>query len=201
MVKWVILMFALAVAIAVASVVVMLNLEQEPSTGIAGGSPGETAAITSPRLGVDLLKKVDPPVPVPPGEFTDASGKVLHIADFRGRSVLLNFWATWCAPCLQELPALDRVAAELKAENFVVLPISTDRQGTEVVKPFYEKLQLKELGLYFDPKSTFSQAAKVQVLPTTLLIDKDGRIVVAGEGAVEWDVPEVKAFLREQAKR
>ena len=90
------------------------------------------------------------PRPMPPIYFDDAAGRSLTIADFRGRVVLLNFWATWCEPCRQEMPTLDRLAAKLGGPGFAVVPVSIDRGGAAAVKPFYKKLGLEKLAIYLD---------------------------------------------------
>ena len=109
--------------------------------------------------------------------MTDGDGKPVTLQDFAGQVVLLNFWATWCAPCVREMPSLDRLQAKLGGEGLAVVTVSRDRGGANVVMPFYERLELTNLGVYLDPKGAFSRAFKVRGLPTTILIDREGRVV------------------------
>ena len=128
--------------------------------------------------------------------FMDADGKPATLADFKGRLVLLNLWATWCAPCVKEMPALDRLQAELGGEDFQVLALSLDRGGAGVVRPFYEKAGLKNLGIWLDPKSGAMRTLKPRGLPTSLLIDREGRVLGRIEGAADWAGPEAAALIR-----
>src|SRR5918995_3017081 len=88
--------------------------------------------------------------PMPDIEFENGQGEALSLADFRGKVVLLNIWATWCAPCRREMPTLERLQAELGGPDFEVVALSIDRKGLPVVKEFYEELGLRELGMYVD---------------------------------------------------
>jgi thiol-disulfide isomerase/thioredoxin len=156
----------------------------------------ETGAAEPPRLGEFV--PVSPPQPAPPFSFADPGGNTVSLADFAGKLVVLNLWATWCAPCLREMPSLDRMQARL-GEAVVVLAISEDRGGNKVVEPFIEKLGLKSVKFYLDPKSGAERAFKVQGLPTSFVIDRGGKILGQVEGAAEWDSPKLldtlKSFL------
>jgi thiol-disulfide isomerase/thioredoxin len=135
------------------------------------------------------------PRPVPAIRFTDGDGRELTLADFRGRVVLLNIWATWCVPCRKEMPSLDRLEKQLDRKDFIVLPVSIDRKGLSVVKPFYEELGLASLGIYLDTSGSIQGALAVPGIPTTLLIDREGREVARKMGAAEWDSPEMVALI------
>jgi len=126
----------------------------------------------------------------------DAEGKERHLAEWRGKGVVVNFWATWCAPCVKEMPQLDRLKAMLATEGVDVLAISEDRQGIAVAKTFHEVNKLRDLAVMADPKGGLLRAFKGQGLPTTVLIDRQGRHVGTVTGAAEWDAPEVVAFLK-----
>ncbi|GAB4176967.1 MAG: hypothetical protein OHK0024_14550 [Thalassobaculales bacterium] len=136
------------------------------------------------------------PVPAPETGFRDEAGNALSLADFRGRVVLLNLWATWCAPCVREMPSLDRLQAALGGEDFVVLALSSDRGGAGAVRPFFDRLGLARLGVYLDPGGAMPRALQVKGLPTTFLIDRDARLLGAYLGPAEWDSPEAIALIR-----
>lgn len=127
-----------------------------------------------------------PPRPAPQVSFTDAAGASANLSDFAGRPVLLNLWATWCAPCRREMPSLERLQTRL-GDKIKVLAISEDIGGSKAVAPFVAKLGLKEVKTYLDPKSTLTQAFKVDGLPTTFLIDRRGQLLGRVEGEAEWD--------------
>ncbi len=138
---------------------------------------------------------LDPPVPAPLETFAALDGAAVRLADFKGRVVVLNFWATWCAPCIREMPSLDRLQAALKDRDLSVLAVSIDRGGAKVIVPFAERLRLEHLGLYHDDKGALFQAFGVTGLPTTFLIDRQGGTVGAYPGAAEWDGPEARALI------
>lgn len=142
------------------------------------------------------LDAADRPEPAPEISFSDAAGNRLTLIDFRGRVVLLNLWATWCAPCVEEMPSLDRLQARLGGEDFQVLPLSIDREGLDAVQPFYGELGLDHLGVYLDPMGAAPRAFGAVGLPASYLIDRDGRVVAALAGAREWDTDASIAELR-----
>lgn len=138
----------------------------------------------------------DPVRPAPAGVFTDGDGNPVRLADFRGRVVLLNLWATWCVPCVLEMPALDRLQASLGGQTFTVLALSQDRDGIPAVVRFYEKYDFGNLGIYVDSEGGIGRALRVGALPTSVIIDRDGNMVGELVGAAEWDAPEAKALIR-----
>ncbi len=156
------------------------------------------AAAEPPLQGVfkDNFTLLDPPVPAPQAPFSDASGRELTLAKFEGRVVLLNFWATWCAPCVREMPTLDRVQVKLGGDGLSVVAVSEDRGGLDVVDPFLKQLGLKHLEIYLDPRGTLAREFGLAGLPTTLLIDAEGRLVGGLEGPAEWDSDEALALIR-----
>jgi thiol-disulfide isomerase/thioredoxin len=137
-----------------------------------------------------------PPRPLPEFSFTDAEGKPHGLADFAGRGVLINLWATWCPPCVAEMPALDRAQAALAGEGVVILPLSSDRGGKVMVEPFYREKGIHQLGLWLDPRGAASRALGARGLPTTLVVDRQGRERARVEGDQPWDSPEILAVIR-----
>jgi thiol-disulfide isomerase/thioredoxin len=137
----------------------------------------------------------DPPAIVPNLEFADGQGEKRTLADFRGKVVLLNIWATWCLPCRKEMPTLDRLEAVLGGDDFMVLPLSIDRGGAERVKKFYAEIGVQHLPIYVDSSRTANSALDVLGLPATLLIDQRGRELGRLSGAAEWDAPAMISFL------
>lgn len=142
------------------------------------------------------LVTIEPPKPVPPLTFTDAEGKPYDLGDFDGRMLLVNLWATWCAPCVAEMPALDRAQQALEAEGWSVLPLSSDRGGKAQVEPFYQRIGLKHLRIWLDPRGAAGRQLGARGLPTTVIIDRQRREVARLEGEAEWDSPDMLARLR-----
>lgn len=136
------------------------------------------------------------PRSLPEIRFVNAEGRALTLADFRGKVVLLNIWATWCGPCRREMPTLDRLQAKLGGPPFEVVALSIDRAGLDAVKPFYEELKLQRLAIYIDRSAKVSHQLAVVGIPTTLLIDAEGREIGRLAGPAEWDEPQFVAFIR-----
>jgi thiol-disulfide isomerase/thioredoxin len=132
--------------------------------------------------------------PAPAVPLTEAAGNTANLSDFQGKLVLVNLWATWCEPCLREMPSLERLQARL-GERIAILAVSEDRSGSKVVEPFIEKLGLKAVKFYIDPKSAIGHAFEVRGLPTSILIDREGRVLGRVEGAAEWDSPKIIAII------
>lgn len=129
--------------------------------------------------------------------FEDGAGQPLSLEDFRGRVVVLNLWATWCAPCRREMPSLDRLQAAHGGDDLVVLPLAVDRAGVDKIEEFYAETGVEHLKIYRDPKAAASRALGALGLPTTVLIDRDGRDVGRLLGPAEWDEPAALAVLEE----
>ncbi len=182
---------ALGVAIGVA--VWLASPSQTPMPATAATAQAQRAAFE--------FRPLDEPRPLPALRFTDADGHDLTLGDFRGRLVLLNIWATWCGPCRKEMPTLDRLQARLGGPDFEVVALSIDRQGLAVVKPFYEELGLKALRIYLDASGKATQTLGTVGVPTTLLIDQEGREIGRVLGPAEWDSPEVESVIRRYMKR
>lgn len=130
---------------------------------------------------------LETPRPLPPLSFVDGDGAAVTLADFHGRIVLLNVWATWCVPCRKEMPALDRLQGKLEAADFAVVPLSIDHRGRDAVERFYREVGLTSLRLYLDPSGKAPYTINAFGMPTTLLIDRDGRELGRVIGAAQWD--------------
>jgi thiol-disulfide isomerase/thioredoxin len=141
------------------------------------------------------------PQPLPEIQFENGQGEAMSLADFKGSVVLLNIWATWCAPCRREMPTLDRLQATLGGPDFQVVALSIDRQGLPVVQAFYDELGLETLPIYVDESGKAQRALSVLGIPTTLLLDREGDEIGRLLGPAEWDSPEMMAFFRDYLKR
>ena len=154
-------------------------------------------ATTPPRTG--WMEKFTPavkPDPLPATGFTEQDGTIRTVKDFGGRIVLMNFWATWCAPCVREMPSLLRLQEKLGSRDFTVIALSEDRKGWEKIAPFREELGLTALPLFHDVGSKMMFGAKVRGLPTTILIGRDGKELGRLTGDAEWDSDEAVALIR-----
>ncbi len=143
-------------------------------------------------------RPTEPPAPAPDAAFLGPDGSDITLDRFRGKLVVLNFWATWCAPCRREMPTLDRLQESLGGERLEVVALSIDRDGAERVDPFFEKIGVRRLQRYLDPRNALGKAMAVRRLPTTIVLDAEGREIGRLEGPAEWDAPEIVAFLAAQ---
>lgn len=134
------------------------------------------------------------PFAAPTISLTDSDGHTLELSELRGKLVLVNLWATWCEPCLREMPSLERLQSRL-GERIAVLAVSEDRGGNKAVEPFIAKLGLKSVKIYIDPKSEVGHAFGARGLPTSFLIDRDSKVLGRVEGAAEWDSPKILGVL------
>lgn len=162
------------------------------------------AAIMMGAASVLLIetRREQPPAPVLAGlTIETADGRKLSAEVFRGRFVLLNVWATWCPPCVKEMPSLDRLQAMKGSGTFEVVALSIDRQGLEVVQPFFQRTGLTRLAIYLDREARSMPALKITGLPTTVLIDPAGREIARWPGAREWDQPATVAEIDENIAR
>jgi thiol-disulfide isomerase/thioredoxin len=173
--------------------VLLYRLATVPPSAERAGAANDGAIAATYGKFTPLAEKL----PAPDLNFAAQSGKSVALADFRGRLVLINLWATWCAPCVQEMPSLARLQARMP--ELAVLAVSEDRQGDAAVAPFVAKLGLAGLGIYLDPKNEAVHALKVDGLPTSILIGRDGKIDGKLEGAADWDSQAMLALLRRYA--
>ncbi|TAU14709.1 TlpA family protein disulfide reductase [Rhizobium ruizarguesonis] len=169
--------------------------------GLAGifalRTPGGPTLQSAPRGFV--LNEVQSPVP--DVQFTDHEGRPRALADFRGKVLVLNVWATWCLPCRKEMPTLDRLQAALGGRGFEVVALSIDRQGAEAVKGFYSEVGVRHLSVRIDTTGKALSDLAVVGLPTTILIDAERRELGRLMGPAEWDGPEMDAFLKKIVER
>ncbi|WP_328600474.1 TlpA family protein disulfide reductase [Mesorhizobium xinjiangense] len=174
---------------AIAIVGVIYFSGDTPMRAPQGGGQAETVSSRS-----FVMHEV--PRPLPEIKFEDGNGEALTLADFSGRTVLLNIWATWCVPCREEMPTLDALEADLGGPGFEVVALSVDRAGPDVVRKFYAEIGIRHLGLYIDASMQASFDLGAPGLPTTLLIDGEGQELGRLIGPAEWDTPEMIAFLK-----
>lgn len=133
--------------------------------------------------------------PLPEVAFTNGEGKPMTLAHFKGKTVLLNLWATWCAPCRKEMPALDSLQKELGNDKFEVVALAVDRGGIEGAKKFLTETRVSNLKLYVDATARGTSTLKAVGLPTTILIDPEGREIGRLMGPAEWDSTDAKKLI------
>ena len=128
--------------------------------------------------------------------FFDTGGKELTLNDFKGRLTLVNFWATWCAPCRKEMPSLEVLSNQLSGDTFQVLTIATMRSSEEAVKKFFNDNNIIDLPKFRDPKGYLARASGVAALPLTILLDRNGNEISRLIGDADWAQDETIEFIK-----
>jgi thiol-disulfide isomerase/thioredoxin len=131
----------------------------------------------------------------PPLVFQDESGATVDLSAFRGKVVLLDFWASWCKPCRDEMPTFDRLQERLRSRGLAVVPVSVDLKGMPAVDAFYSELKIRHLPKYVDETRDGAKAVGLMGIPATLALDRNGREVFRVEGPLDWNGPAVVARL------
>jgi thiol-disulfide isomerase/thioredoxin len=152
------------------------------------------AAASNDNIALGQFSPAETPHPTPEIAFTGLDGKPASLADLRGKPVVVNLWATWCQPCLREMPSLERLQQKLGG-RLTVAAVSQDRGGEKTVTPFLAKLGLDKVKVYLDPKSEVGKAFGVRGLPTSIVLDAEGREIGRVEGAADWDSDKIRTVL------
>ena len=197
--------WALAALMGFGAVYVTLGRpDNAPLTAATANQPQkqQTAAAEAPAASGKLTAFVTrkPPEPLPDIAFQNATGDLLTLSSFKGKVVLLNLWATWCAPCREEMPSLDRLQKSLGSDKFEVVALSLDRKGTEASSKFLSEVKVTNLKLYVDPTAKQGTVLKLIGMPTTILIDKEGRELGRLAGPAEWDSDDAKKLIEAALK-
>jgi thiol-disulfide isomerase/thioredoxin len=161
-------------------------------------TPRAEAASSYPPIAGTMIKFVasDPPVPVPDTPFISADGQTIKLSDFKGRLVLVNFWATWCGPCIRELPSIDNLRRAVSDPRLEIILVSIDRGRAKVHRPFLAQLGITALTSASDPRASLLRALKGPGIPITLLISPQSQILGRLIGDAEWDTPEALALIQ-----
>ena len=163
-----------------------------PSSGYGSAAEVETDSPDRTILG-EFIRSPQPS-PAPAITFSEMTGDTVPLSDFRGKLLVVNLWATWCAPCLREMPSLDRLQSQF-GDRLAVLAVSEDRGGSKTVEPFITKLGLKSVKFFVDPRSEVGHTLNVRGLPTSVLIDREGKVLGRVEGAADWNSPKMLGII------
>ena len=195
-------LYSLAAAVAAIAGFLTMTLvdrfDGRPAAEIAVANAQSPAASDAPAgTGLEKLVHVKPPKDLPDVAFTDAAGAEHKFGEWKGKVVLVNLWATWCAPCKREMPSLNRLQAKLGGTDFTVLPISLDRNGPDKPGKYLAASKLDNLPLYLDSPNALLQTLAAPGLPLSVLLDKEGREIARMAGPAEWDSAEAETIIRD----
>ncbi|NNF23875.1 MAG: TlpA family protein disulfide reductase [Rhodobacteraceae bacterium] len=162
----------------------------------ANAALADTAGLEALREG-DMRKLMfhSEPMASSAESFTTADGETRSLADWRGKHVLVNFWATWCAPCRKEMPALDALAAEFGGDSFEVVTIATGRNPMPAINRFFEEEAIENLPILLDPSQALARDTAVLGLPITVILDPDGQEIARLRGDADWSSDSAKAII------
>lgn len=145
--------------------------------------------------GLTKIAPTEPVKPVPDIAFTDRDGNEKQLSDWEGQVLLVNFWATWCVPCREEMPALDNLQAALGGDDFAVLTIASGRNAIEGIDKFFAENGIEGLPVLRDERQALSRKMGVLGLPVSVLIDREGNEIARVIGDLEWDSDVAKDLI------
>jgi thiol-disulfide isomerase/thioredoxin len=154
-------------------------------TEFVGFGPKAPPAVDTAAL-PEGFKPMEPPMQMGGYAFQDAEGNTVRLADFKGRPVILNIWAKWCAPCLAEMPKLNQLQADAAPGTLAVVTVAVDEPDPTKVRDFLANRRWDALKPYLDPKNVFAKALDIKAIPVSLLIDKNGFALVRVDAPVDW---------------
>lgn len=156
------------------------------------------AADVKPTGTVKNFEIAEVPAPAPDFTWRDATGTDRSLKSYAGKFVLMNFWATWCAPCITELPSLLRLQDKIGSEPIVVVALDIDRgdEGADKARAMLKRLKLEGLAFHHDAQSRAYRALGIEIMPTTIIFDPQGREAGRLRGPAEWDAPEAQKLLQ-----
>lgn len=168
------------------------------TASVANAYPGmQAAAKQTSESTLERINILPQPFPIALVDFTDLVGQSVNFEQYKGKVVVVNLWATWCPPCVRELPALNRLNQTLNAEHFALLPISIDAEAVAIVQPFLESLGLGEFNSYFDPQQQLRDVFPLDTIPATFILNEQGELVAYVRSYVDWDDTSVATFLEQ----
>jgi thiol-disulfide isomerase/thioredoxin len=192
---------ALSALAAFAGVYVTLGRPDNQPEATSAEQPGQQAKASAHPLATGTMATFvfkPQPEPLPDLQFVNASGAPMSLSGLKGKVILLNVWATWCAPCREEMPGLDKLQADLGSDKFEVLALAVDKSGIEGARKFLTDIKAEKLGVYADPTAKEGTRLKVIGMPTTILINADGLEVGRLIGPAKWDSEDAKRLIKAQ---
>jgi thiol-disulfide isomerase/thioredoxin len=185
--------------LALAAAAALAGCDRQKAPAPQGEAPGPTAAAGNGARAdypTGRLDRSHGGTPAPDVVFEDPQGRPVRLSDFRGRPLLVNLWATWCGPCVVEMPSLDALAAR-ERDNVRVLAVSQDLDGRQKVTDFFAERDFTQLEPFLDPQLQVMTALRIDTLPTTILYDANGNEVWRMTGMADWESERAARLLTE----
>ncbi|GIU27216.1 TlpA disulfide reductase family protein [Shewanella sp. MBTL60-007] len=164
--------------------------------------PGmEKQAERQVQSSVDLISVLPKPFPIEAVPFKDSKGEAVDFSQYKGKVIMVNMWATWCPPCVRELPAISRFSAKIGSDDFEVLPVSIDLEGNKQVEPFLKSLGMEDFNTYYDKEQKLGHVFPLDTIPATFILNREGELIAFVRTFVDWDddkaVTLIKSFLEQ----
>ncbi|WP_299811082.1 TlpA disulfide reductase family protein [uncultured Shewanella sp.] len=164
--------------------------------------PGmEKQAQKQVQSSVDLISVLPKPFPIEAVAFKDSEGASVDFSQYKGKVIMVNMWATWCPPCVRELPAISRFSAKIGSDDFEVLPVSIDLEGNKQVEPFLKSLGMEDFNTYYDKEQKLGNVFPLDTIPATFILNREGELIAFVRTFVDWDddkaVTLIKSFLEQ----
>lgn len=187
-------MISLKKLVLAASIISISMLIIESGAAYPGMQPSQKPVS---QTGLDKITILAQPFPIAQVNFSQLNNDQIDFEAFKGKVVVVNMWATWCPPCVRELPALDRLANKIDQTQYMLLPISIDGDGQEIVQPFLESIGLPKFESYFDPKQNLREVFPLETIPATFILNPQGELVAYVRSYVDWDDENAITFLKQ----
>ncbi|WP_076416815.1 TlpA disulfide reductase family protein [Shewanella sp. UCD-KL12] len=164
--------------------------------------PGMEKKAEGKPSSIDLVNVLPKTYPIDVVPFKNAKGETVDFSQYRGKVIMVNMWATWCPPCVRELPAIKRLSSKFDNSKFEILPISIDLEGKKQVEPFLKELGMEDFNSYYDEKQKLGQVFPLDTIPATFILNKEGELLAFVRTFVDWDdkkaVELIQSFIDQQ---
>lgn len=179
--------------LAIVTALILVALARSPRTG----PTAEQVQQAADKLAHDEGAPIAAGEPAAPFKLTDLAGRTVSLGSLHGKVIFLNIWATWCAPCREEMPSMEKLYEGLRGnDGFVMLAVSQDTGGRQLVADYVKKHGYK-FDVLLDPQNAVADAYRISGVPETFIIDRQGRIVAHHSGAFDWSQPEIRTAIEE----
>ncbi|MCL1052127.1 TlpA family protein disulfide reductase [Shewanella abyssi] len=157
-------------------------------TGLAQAYPGmQKQGEVEIQSSVDQISVLPKPFPIEAVPFKDSQGNAVDFSQYKGKVIMVNMWATWCPPCVRELPAISRFSAKIGSDEFEVLPVSIDFDGNKQVEPFLKSLGMEGFSTFYDKEQSLSNVFPLDTIPATFILNREGELIAFVRTFVDWD--------------
>lgn len=165
----------------------MLGLLTSMSVSSVMAYPGMEKKAEGKASSIDLVNVLPQTYPIEVVPFSNAKGEPVDFSQYKGKVIMVNMWATWCPPCVRELPAIKRLSSKFDNSQFEILPISIDFEGKKKVEPFLKELGMEGFTSYYDEKQSLAQVFPLDTIPATFILNKEGELIAFVRTFVDWD--------------